>query len=63
MLAEIGKFVGAKVAAAIIFLAVTAAGIWCYQNPDAVRAFGVVVKHTLISVSYTHLTLPTIYSV
>ncbi len=47
MLAEIGKFVGAKVATAIIFLAVTAAGIWCYQNPDSVRAFGTVVKYVL----------------
>ncbi|RIK68016.1 MAG: hypothetical protein DCC65_04075 [Planctomycetota bacterium] len=48
MFAEIGKFVGAKVATAVIFLAVAAGGIWCYQNPESVKAFGVVVKHTLI---------------
>lgn len=48
ILAEIGKFVGAKVATAIIFLAVVAGGIWCYQNPEAVKAFGAVVKHTLL---------------
>lgn len=48
ILAEIGKFVGAKVATAIIFLAVVAGGIWCYQNPESVKAFGAVVKHTLV---------------
>lgn len=48
ILAEIGKFVGAKVAAAVIFLAVVAGGVWCYQNPEAVKAFGHVVKLTLL---------------
>lgn len=48
MFAEIGKFVGAKVATAIIFLSVVAGGVWCYQNPEAIRAFGTVVKHTLL---------------
>ena len=46
--AEMGKFVGSKVAAAIIFLAIAAGGIWCWQNPEAVKAFGQVVKLTLI---------------
>lgn len=46
--AEIGKFVGSKVAAAVIFLAVAAGGVWCYQHPEAVNAFGRVVKYTLI---------------
>jgi hypothetical protein len=48
ILADIGKFVGAKVATAVIFLAVAAGGYWCYQNPDAIKAFGGVLKHTLI---------------
>lgn len=46
--AEIGKFVGAKVATAIIFVAVVAGGIWCWQNWDTVKAFGHVVKLLLI---------------
>lgn len=47
-LAEIGKFVGAKVAAAVIFIAVTAGGLWCWQHPEEVRAFGRVIKLALI---------------
>ena len=48
ILADIGKFVGAKVATAIIFIAVAEGGYWCYQNPESVKAFGNVVKYTLI---------------
>jgi len=48
ILADIGKFVGAKVATAAIFIAVAAGGFWCYQNPESVKAFGSVVKYTLI---------------
>lgn len=44
ILAEAGKFVGAKVASAIIFVAVAAGGFWCYQNWDTVKAFGHVMK-------------------
>lgn len=47
ILADIGKFVGAKVAAAIILLATAAGGVWCYYNWDSVLAFGHVVKLTL----------------
>lgn len=48
ILAEIGKFVGAKVATAIIFIACLAGAYWCYQNPDSVRAFGSALKLTLV---------------
>lgn len=48
ILADIGKFVGAKVAAAVIFLGVAAGGYWCYRNPETVKAFGTVVKLTLV---------------
>lgn len=48
ILANIAKFIGAKVAAAIITVAVVAGGVWCYQNPEAVRTFGHVVKLTLL---------------
>ncbi len=48
ILSEIGKFVGAKVATAAIFIAVAAGGYWCYQNPETVRAFGNAVKLTLL---------------
>jgi len=44
ILAEIGKFIGAKLAAAVITVAVVAAGVWCWQHPETVRAFGHVVK-------------------
>lgn len=47
-LAEIGKFVGAKVATAIIFIAVLVGGYWAYENWDQVKAFGRVVKLTLV---------------
>lgn len=46
--AEIGKFVGAKVAGALITLATIVGGIWCYKNWDTVKAFGEVVKLILI---------------
>lgn len=46
-LAEIGKFVGAKVASAIIFIAVAAGGVWAYQNWATVKAFGHDVKLAL----------------
>ena len=42
------KFVGAKVAAAIIFRAVVAGGVWCYQHPATVTAFGHGLKLTLL---------------
>lgn len=48
LIAEIGKFIGARVATAAIGLAVLAGGIWCYQNPEAVKAFGSAVKLTLV---------------
>ncbi len=48
VLAEIGKFVGTKVASAIIFLAVVAGGIWTWQNWDTVVAIGGVLKRVLI---------------
>ncbi|MBN2562542.1 MAG: hypothetical protein JXQ75_16580 [Phycisphaerae bacterium] len=48
ILAEMGKFVGTKIAAAIIFLAIAAGGYWCYKHPEAVKAFGHVVKLTLL---------------
>ena len=48
VLAEIGKFVGAKVAGALITLATIAGGIWCYYNWDKVEAFGVVLRQILI---------------
>lgn len=38
ILTEIGKFLGAKVATAIIFVAVAAGGIWCWRNPEALKA-------------------------
>jgi len=47
-LAEIGKFVGAKVASAVIFIAMAAGGYWAYENWDTVRAFGHVMKLTLL---------------
>jgi hypothetical protein len=48
ILADVGKFVGAKVATAIIFLAVAAGGYWCYQHPESVKAGADVVKLTLV---------------
>lgn len=46
--AEIGKFVGTKIAAVIISLAVIAGVFWCWQHPEAVKAFGNVVKLTFV---------------
>lgn len=46
--AEIGKFVGAKVASVLITIAMLAGGWWCYENWDSVKAFGVVVKLILV---------------
>ena len=48
ILADIGKFVGAKVATAVIFLAVAGGGYWCYQNPESLKAGANVVKLTLV---------------
>ena len=45
--AEVGKFVGAKVAGTLITLAMIAGGWWCYQNWDKVEAFGAVIKAVL----------------
>ena len=47
-IADIFKFVGAKVASAIIGVAVVGAGVWCWQNPETLKAFGAVVKFTLL---------------
>ena len=47
-LAELGKFVGAKVAGAVITIAVAAGGIWCYYNWDTVQGWGHVVKLVLV---------------
>ena len=35
----------------------------CWLEPENYRPFWAITKHSDISVSYTHLTLPTIYSV
>lgn len=51
VLAEIGKFVGAKVAGALITLATIAGGIWCYYNWDKVENFGVFLRQILIWVA------------
>ena len=48
VLADIGKFVGAKVATAVIFLAVAAGGWWLYQHPEVIRQTGNVIKLVLI---------------
>lgn len=42
------KFVGAKVATAIIFAGVAAGGYWAYKNPESIKAAGGVVKLTII---------------
>jgi hypothetical protein len=47
-LGDIGKFVGAKVATAAIFIAVAAGGYWCYQHPESVKAGAQVVKLTSV---------------
>lgn len=47
-LSDVAQFVGKKAAAAVIGVAVIAGGIWCWQHPEEVRAFGHVVKVTLI---------------
>jgi len=47
-LSDAAQFVGKKAAAAVIGVAVIAGGIWCWQHPEEVRAFGHVVKVTLI---------------
>lgn len=45
--AEIGKFVGAKVAGVIITIATLAGGYWCYEHWDKVEAFGGVIRQIL----------------
>jgi hypothetical protein len=42
------KFVGAKAATALIFIAVAAGGYWCYQNPETVKSMANVVKLTIV---------------
>ncbi|MFQ5410869.1 MAG: hypothetical protein ACE5EC_01175 [Phycisphaerae bacterium] len=44
ILAEIGKFIGAKIAGVLITVAMLAGGWWCYENWDTVTAFGHVIK-------------------
>jgi len=53
IITEVGKFAGKKIAAAVITVAVVAAGIWCWQHPAEVKAFGHVVKVTLLWVVVT----------
>ncbi len=48
ILAELGKFVGGKVATALIFVAMAGGGLWCYQHPETLRAGWQVVKLTLL---------------
>ncbi len=48
VLAEAGKFVGAKIASAIIFIGVAAGGIWCWQNWGDVKDFGSALLDVLI---------------
>lgn len=48
ILAEIGKFVGAKVAGVIIAVATLVGGYWCWQNWDQVKEFGHGVKILLL---------------
>jgi hypothetical protein len=48
ILADIGKFVGKKAAAAAITVAIVAAGVWCWQHPETVKALGHVVKLTIV---------------
>ncbi len=48
ILAELGKFVGGKVATALIFVAMAGGGLWCYQHPEALRTGWQVVKLTLL---------------
>ena len=47
ILSKVTELVGAKIAGAVITLAVVAGAYWCYQHPEEVRAFGRVVKYTL----------------
>ena len=48
ILAELGKFVGGKVATALIFVAMAGGGLWCYQHPEALQAGWHVVKMSLL---------------
>ena len=47
-LADIGKFVGGKVATALIFAAVAGGGFWCYQHPEVLKSGWALVKLTLM---------------
>jgi len=51
--AAAGKFVGSKVASAVIFLAVAAGGIWAWRHPEQIKAFGRVVQLTLVWLAVT----------
>jgi hypothetical protein len=48
---EIGKFVGAKIASALIFIAVVAGCVWSYYNWDTLQSAGRVVLNTIIWIS------------
>lgn len=48
MIADMAKFVGGKIATALIFLAVAAGAYWCYQNPAALKSMAQVVKLTIV---------------
>jgi hypothetical protein len=50
-LAETFKFVGGKIASAIIFIGVAAGVYWAYKNPEALKQAGGVVKLTVIWLS------------
>lgn len=47
-LADIGKFVGGKVATALIFVAAAGGGLWCYQHPEVLKASWQVVKLSVL---------------
>ena len=44
VLSKITEFVGAKIAGAVITLAVIAGASWCYEDQEEVVAFGRIVK-------------------
>lgn len=48
ILADMGKFVGGKVATALIFAAIAGGGFWCYQHPEVLKAGWSLVKLTLM---------------
>src|SRR5258706_10385581 len=47
-LADMGKFVGGKVAGTLIVAATLGGGYWCYQHPEVLKAGWTLVKLTLV---------------